>query len=242
MTRISACKRSDSFAEIQLSRPPQILRQRAIRQRFRQVQTADLFRAVEVGERDPIADLDGDAAGEHLGGIARVPEARDDEGRLAHVLVGRVGADGNHAPQPCADRGQQSIARVLDHDRVVGLDADAFERESSRIIRELAPPPARLYHISVGRFACLFTEQTNGELDELFTRLHAAVVAPTEASPDAIDVVEVDVVTVDDEIVEVDVTEIIVEAEPEPEAPTLRSRLARARGLLMADLGRPEAK
>src|SRR5215207_9539693 len=49
----------------------------------------------------------------------------------------------------------------------------------------------------------------------------------TEAPPGAIDIVEADVLEVDGQVVEVDVTEIVVV--PEPEAPTFRSRLARAR-------------
>lgn len=58
--------------------------------------------------------------------------------------------------------------------------ADAFERESSRIIRQLVPRWARLYHLSVGRFACVFIEDTAVRLEDLFVKLHDAIRVPTE--------------------------------------------------------------
>ena len=47
---------------------------------------------LEVGERHLVARPRGAAVGEHARRLARVAEARDDEHRLAHVLVGRVAA------------------------------------------------------------------------------------------------------------------------------------------------------
>ena len=145
--------------------------------------------------RESFSDDDGDTLRDLAAMVAAHVDARQAIGQTAPVtgLANRIrllhdvsAFIDHHAGDADAALSIAVIETSTPHEyseliRVFGAGcADAFERESSRIIRELAPPPARLYHISVGRFACLFTEQTNGELDELFTRLHAAVVTPTE--------------------------------------------------------------
>jgi EAL domain-containing protein (putative c-di-GMP-specific phosphodiesterase class I)/GGDEF domain-containing protein len=56
---------------------------------------------------------------------------------------------------------------------------DSFERSASRIIRHVLPASARLYHLSVGRFACVFTDEPEMLLDDLFASLYDAIATPT---------------------------------------------------------------
>jgi EAL domain-containing protein (putative c-di-GMP-specific phosphodiesterase class I)/GGDEF domain-containing protein len=144
--------------------------------------------------RETFSDDDGDTLRDLAAMIAAHVDARQTLGHIAPItgLANRIRLlddvesfienDGD-------DRSPLTIAIVetaTPHEysemiRVFGAGcADAFERESARIIRQVVPAYVRLYHLSVGRFACVFTEATDGALlDDIFARLHAAVAAPT---------------------------------------------------------------
>lgn len=56
---------------------------------------------------------------------------------------------------------------------------DSFERAASRTIRHVLPAAVRLYHLSVGHFACVFTDEPELPLDDLFASLYDAIATPT---------------------------------------------------------------
>jgi len=144
--------------------------------------------------RDSFSDDDGDTLRDLAAMVAAHVDARQAIGHTAPVtgLANRIrllqDVNAFIAHHDKQGGGELSIAimeTLTPHEyseliRVFGAGcADAFERESSRIIRQMIPSAARLYHISVGRFACVFTEVTDGALDEVFGKLHTAVVTPT---------------------------------------------------------------
>jgi EAL domain-containing protein (putative c-di-GMP-specific phosphodiesterase class I)/GGDEF domain-containing protein len=148
---------------------------------------------MDTAPRDAFSDDDADTLIDLAAMIAAHVDARQAIGQTAPVtglanrirLLHDVSAFIEHQATADAELSIAVIETSTPHEyseliRVFGAGcADAFERESSRIIRQMVPASARLYHISVGRFACLFTEQTNGALDDLFARLHTAVITPT---------------------------------------------------------------
>ena len=94
--------------------------------------------------------------------------------RLVHDVASFIQNDGGQrSPLTLAVIETSTPHEYSELIRVFGAScADAFERESSRIIRQTVPPSTRLYHLSVGRFACVFTEETEGVIADVF---------PTEA-------------------------------------------------------------
>src|ERR1700733_860834 len=74
----------------------------------------------QVGQGDPRPRPGSTGVGQHAGGLAAgVAERGHHQGGLAEVLRLREVVDRDHAGQPGADGGQQAIAGVLDHHRLV---------------------------------------------------------------------------------------------------------------------------
>src|SRR6516164_9860441 len=94
--------------------------------------------AAEVGQGDPGARRCPASVGKDGGPVtARVAEGRDDEGRLAEILVLGEVVDGDHAGDPGAGRGQQAVARVLDDGGAIRGQAERFQRQQVDIRRRL---------------------------------------------------------------------------------------------------------
>ncbi|HEY4303085.1 MAG TPA: EAL domain-containing protein [Gemmatimonadaceae bacterium] len=143
--------------------------------------------------RDHFSDDDGDTLRDLAAMVAAHVDARQAIAHTAPVtglanrvrLVQDVGAFIEHHSDDDAKLTIAVLETSTPHEyteliRVFGAHcADEFERESSRIIRQIIPSSARLYHLSVGRFACMFAEGDDPSLDDLFAKLHHAVVTPT---------------------------------------------------------------